>query len=461
MKVFNWKEILTTISSIEDLETILKETINKVKFLKNELISNVFDEIQINKVKMLLYDYLEILTTQIGGEGVILYVLETKKKEPFFSPFFCRYDSDPQVVSMIMGFDVPFDETGGILSYTIINKEIVYVKELDIININPLLTNDFLNILPLKSNLTIPLFMENIPIGVIVFFSVNKKINLNYEEITYIEKNVLPLSMIIKAIRLYESIYRDYQYIKRMNLNLKREIELAQKIQSNLLPDKPPILDGVKIDFWYKPMENLGGDFFDFIVRREKDGFGVFISDVAGHGVPSALITTMIKSLLNTYRSYHNNPSSLMERINIDLLANNISDYFVTAFYMFIDLKTRQGVFTNAGHNEGLIYRRSKHKVEKLNTKGKFLGIFENEYWEEKTINLEPGDRIVLYTDGITEMLSKNMEEFTEERLENLILLSKSLDIEATKKFIVRNIENFEDSYNILDDKALIIIDIV
>ena len=148
------------------------------------------------------------------------------------------------------------------------------------------------------------------------------------------------------------------------------------------------------MEFWYKPMEELGGDFFDLIVRREEDGMGFFISDVAGHGVPSALITTMIKGLLNTQRMYLDRPRQLIQRINAALFENNVSDFFVTAFYLYLNLKEKPplprrgitGLYTENGRKKCSVKTRSTAFCRKL----------------RRRVSVQPATALC-FTDGITE----------------------------------------------------------
>lgn len=314
--------------------------------------------------------------------------------------------------------------------------------------------------MPVQSHITIPLFLDDLPVGVLVFYSLNNPIKGDKSILESIERNTYSVAMILKSILLYEGIYRDFRNIKRIHINFQKEIQLAQKIQSNLLPKTSPHLNGVKVESWYHPMEDLGGDFYDYIVRRENDGIGFFISDVAGHGVPSALITTMIKSLLGTYRSLHKNPMALMQKINSSLFENNVSNFFVTAFYLFLDIKNQRITYTSAAHGEMILYRRSEEKIIRLKTRGKFLGVFADASWGEDYLDVKSGDRILLYTDGITEMFNRHGEEFGVERLINLLMLSRNIDSTATKNFLIRNIINFENHLIARDDKAFILIDI-
>jgi two-component system sensor histidine kinase ChiS len=340
-------------------------------------------------------------------------------------------------------------------------RKTVFVQNLDKAHLVSESSRYFHELLPVKSHVTIPLFLDYTPVGALMFYTLSHPMDIENDLIEKIETDVYSIAMILKAIRLYEKVYRDYRYIKKIHLNFQKEIELAQKIQHNLIPEKFPGMPGIKVECWYQPMEELGGDFFDYIIRREGDGVGFFISDVAGHGVPSALITTMMKSLLSTYRVHHHKPSILFNRINRNLFENNVSSFFVTAFYLFLDIHKKKIAYSSAGHNEMILYRRRRESMEKMKTRGKFLGIFQDIEWEEKTASLENQDRILLYTDGITEMMSSKGEEFGIDRLMNLLHLSRNLDTVSTKNFLIRNILNYENKTLNNDDKAFILIDIL
>ncbi|PKL40509.1 MAG: hypothetical protein CVV44_02580 [Spirochaetae bacterium HGW-Spirochaetae-1] len=202
---------------------------------------------------------------------------------------------------------------------------------------------------------------------------------------------------------------REKQELAQKNDIMEKELILAQKIQSSIIPRTMPVVDGVKIHAVYRSMAELGGDFFDFIKLRDRDMLGIFISDVSGHGVPAALITGMLKTLLDTAGVIRLDPADLLRYIN-----NNITGYmgdnFLTAFYCIYNNNDRTLRYARAGHTYPFLIRHGE--ISRLISKGTLLGYEREINCEEITINLMEGDKILLYTDGLTEAVDRNFRQF-------------------------------------------------
>lgn len=194
--------------------------------------------------------------------------------------------------------------------------------------------------------------------------------------------------------------------VETQNLILE-ELELARKIQHQLIPRIPP--ENLNIAAHYLPMEQVGGDFFDYIHFRDSDNIGIFMSDVSGHGVPAALITSMLKSFILQAGTRKENPAQLLEYLN-----DNIRAYaggnFITAFYCICDLKSRTIVYCNAGHHPPILHESGSIKLLD-EAKSMPLGIMTSEEIAAKgkgfkncEIRISKGGRLILYTDGISDV---------------------------------------------------------
>lgn len=180
------------------------------------------------------------------------------------------------------------------------------------------------------------------------------------------------------------------------------ELKLARKIQQHFI--STPLPKTKVYDFYvlYKPMEEVGGDFYDFI-EVDDDHIGVLIADVSGHGIPAALITSMMKISCMFEMKHASNPALFLNKLN-NVLVKNISNNFVTAFYGVLSLSDHSFTYANAGHNNPLIYRKNENTIIEIKSSGGFLGVFEkDEVYQSNTIILEKGDKLLLYTDGLTE----------------------------------------------------------
>ncbi len=193
---------------------------------------------------------------------------------------------------------------------------------------------------------------------------------------------------------------RDKIALKEKNLYIEQELLLARKVQFSIMPSKPPVVDGLKITVIYQPMALLGGDFYDFIKLKEENLHGIFIGDVSGHGMAAALITSMIKILLDTAGEAKTKPSRLLEFINRKII-NNTGDNYVTAWYGIYDSSEKILHYGRAGHLYPLLLRRGT--ITNLVSRGRLLGVFDDINTSEKSISLEKGDKILLFTDGLIE----------------------------------------------------------
>ncbi len=253
---------------------------------------------------------------------------------------------------------------------------------------------------------------------------------------------------------------------------IENELMMAKRIQKQFIPSHSPSPD---ISFYYRPMDQVGGDFYDFISFSDSRYIGIFISDVSGHGVPAAFITSMIKSALLQTGSQSLDPSVLMEYLN-RILFNQTAGNFVTAFYGIMDLETRCFTYCNCGHNPPFIIRQGG--VESvLSTRHMLpLAIFnkeklaaKNRYFSNDTIVLSPGDKMLLYTDGLTEAVSiadqqtrsGALVDFESARLYQLLKLNSSLPSNRFVKTLVEDLIVYRGSEDFDDDVCIICMDVV
>lgn len=191
----------------------------------------------------------------------------------------------------------------------------------------------------------------------------------------------------------------DRKRIRGLLAGIGKELILARNIQRSIIPQVPPKIEGADVTLIYRPMEDLGGDFCDFIqLGGGRTGF--FISDVSGHGIPAALVTAMLKSLTGSARDSAGDPGAFMQYINRGLKVLASGD-FVTACYCILDMRVMELVYIRAGHAYPILMRDSD--IIPLKSRGGFMGRMQNSEFETKAVSLRSGDRILLYTDGLME----------------------------------------------------------
>ena len=191
---------------------------------------------------------------------------------------------------------------------------------------------------------------------------------------------------------------------------LNQELEMARQIQLAILPHSIPQLPGLEIAARYFPMSSVAGDFYDFIQIDDKR-IGILIADVSGHGLPSALIASMIQVALVGQASNAAEPANVLAGLN-RALCGKFSMNFVTAAYVYLDLEKGLMRYAGAGHPPVLRWRNSDGKTTKLIENGIVLGLIDEAKYSALEIPLETGDRHVLYTDGIPEAANAGQVEY-------------------------------------------------
>jgi len=236
--------------------------------------------------------------------------------------------------------------------------------------------------------------------------------------VDYIHKPFSP--PIVKArVKTHVSLREAHETLARQLIAINNELEIARQIQLAILPKETPMIQGLEIVARYIPMSSVAGDFYDFIVVDEKH-LGILIADVFGHGLPSALIASMLQSAFAAQSAHASDPVRVLSELNRALFGK-FRSHFVTAAYIFLDMEKSSVNYAGAGHPPLLLWRKSSGSVVEVLENGIFLGPFHNSTYSAVPLSLEAGDRIILYTDGIVEAKNSSREEFGMERLKEMV----------------------------------------
>jgi serine phosphatase RsbU (regulator of sigma subunit)/putative methionine-R-sulfoxide reductase with GAF domain len=201
---------------------------------------------------------------------------------------------------------------------------------------------------------------------------------------------------------------------------LEHEVQLARQIQKTLLPDHLPELPGWDLAATWITARQVGGDFYD-VIELPGQRLGLFIADVSDKGIPAALFMALTRTLVRAVVYDTSSPAEVMQRVNALILPDNQQDMFVTAVYAVLSLESGEFVYANAGHNPPIWVYGKDRKMEILRRTGAALGIMDEYSMEERTIQFNSGDFILLYTDGLTEAFSPEEETYGEEHLQQVL----------------------------------------
>ncbi len=208
-------------------------------------------------------------------------------------------------------------------------------------------------------------------------------------------------------------------------LAIRKELEIARRIQTSILPEHMPEMAGLQLAAKYIPMSEVAGDFYDFLVVDERR-VGILIADVSGHGVPAALVASMVKVAIAAQSEHADDPAKVMTGLN-SVLAGKLQGQFVTAAYLYLDLENGTGSYSAAGHPPLFHYRATDRAVQDVVENGLILGIMPFANYESLTLSFVRGDRFLLYTDGVIEADNAG-EEFGALRVKGVLSESNTAD---------------------------------
>lgn len=224
-----------------------------------------------------------------------------------------------------------------------------------------------------------------------------------------------------------------------------QELAVARQVQKSFLPDEPPHIPGWQVAMALEPARQTSGDFYDFI-PLPNGRWGIVVADVADKGMGAALYMAVSRTLIRTYAAeYHSRPDFALRVTNRRILADSQVSTFVTAFYLILDPFTGTLRYCNAGHNPPYLLRAQENaaarfEAQMLHRTGMALGVAEDASWEQATIQMDPGDVLVLYTDGVTEAQDAGGTLFGDERL--LAVLGSSAAVPARPEHVAQGIRD-------------------
>jgi len=277
--------------------------------------------------------------------------------------------------------------------------------------------------------------------------------------VDYIHKPFSPA--VVKArVHTHLVLREAREQLARQLLSINSELEMAREIQLSILPREIPKISGLEIAARYLPMTSLAGDFYDFVVVDDKH-LGILVADVTGHGLPAALIASMLKAALAGLSSHTFDPAKVLAGLN-QSLCGKFQHHFATAAYVFVDMEKKSISYSAAGHPPLLLGRMSTGIASELSANGLPLGLFPDTTYSVAEIPVEPGDKAILYTDGVLETASPSEQEFGADLLKGFLESNHNLRTEMFADSLLDELSAWSEhpkGQGQQDDLTLLVID--
>jgi sigma-B regulation protein RsbU (phosphoserine phosphatase) len=243
---------------------------------------------------------------------------------------------------------------------------------------------------------------------------------------------------------------------------MKQELEIAREVQARLFPQSQPQIAGLDIAADCLPAQEVGGDYYDFIIGDDKKNLKLAIGDVSGKGTKAAFYMTLVKGFLKALARQDLTPAELLRQLNSLFFENTRNDAFVSMIYAMFTLDRKEVIMARSGHNPVIHYHCADNSIETIRSEGLALGLEKGELFnrmiEEIKIPLQNGDLFVFYTDGLTEAMNKQNQEYGEERLHKVILENKDNTARKLMEKIYQGVHNFDKGTAQHDDMTLIVV---
>jgi len=312
--------------------------------------------------------------------------------------------------------------------------------------------------------LRVPLVAQEHLVGVMIIQSTQKE-SFHPGETALLQAFANQAALAIQRTSLIEELRAKIIQLEAAQAELvikeriERELELAHQVQESMLPHSFPVVPGYTLAARYEPARQVGGDFYDMFILDD-DHFGIVVADVADKGLPAALYMALTRSLLLAEARRERSPRTTLQNVNTLLLDLGELNGFVSVFYGVVECSSHRLVYARAGHERPLLLRADQ--IHKLGGRGTVLGIQESDSLNlsEEEHDLQPGDRIILYSDGLCDVMNESGAFFGLDRLQAIVLDQAELPIMALSQAIFDILAKFRGQAEQFDDMTLLALEV-
>jgi len=421
------------LSQLQEENMRLRRALEEVSIL-NEIAIAISSTLSLDRILDLVVQ--KCLKHMKVEQGAVLLLDEKKEDKPF--------------QTMIRGWDtsshnLPYRLDAQLTGWMLKNRQ-------------PLITNDFAGdkrfhtkageTMPIQSLLCVPLLLKGHMIGLVTLFNKKAAEGFSSEDQRLLSIIAAQSAQIIENARLL----REEQELIKM----QEELRLAFEIQTNLLPEKPPQVKGYDIYGKSIPAKEVGGDYFDFIEVNNKQLI-FCLGDVSGKGMPAALLMANLQATIRGQTLLDPSTTRCLDHANKLLFHNTSPEKFATLFYGCLDFDNHQLSYSNAGHNYPYLFSDHQDPIQ-LKEGGVILGCMESSAFEEDKVPFGAGDVLLIYSDGITEAVNNQDQEFGEDRLSEVVKKNQQRSAKELIDTIINSVEQHTGDFPQSDDMTLLVI---
>ena len=309
----------------------------------------------------------------------------------------------------------------------------------------------------IKSTLLVQIRQKNELVGILSFGPRQRGFQYAVADRELLMSIAAQLALIIDNARLTERMVAQER--------MRRELALAAEVQQRLLPSCAPKGVAMEVAGFCEPARGVGGDYYDFINFDNSSQLGLAIADVAGKGMPAALLMSTVQATLRSLTARngsssgpHSELASIVTKLNRLLFNTTNGEHYVTFFYATFDEATQLLTYVNAGHNPPIYLQAdSDLEVRQLTSGGLVAGAFEHAAYEQETVQMKPNDLLFLYTDGLSEALNVEGEEFGTSRIMDTLKSIKTLSADQIRDVVVRRVKEWCTGMSLYDDLTFVV----